>query len=162
MPSTKKNVVQHEDVLENKTSIKPEFKELLNSIQNFKSQLTIMSTQVRSLEKSVNKKIKSLEKEAIKNRNKGNRKPSGFATPTKISDDLCKFMNKPKQSEAARTEVTKYIISYIKENKLQSSNNKRIIKPDTALKSLLKPNKKEDITFFNLQRYMNKHFLKSQ
>ena len=107
-------------------------------------------------------KIKCLEKEAIKNRNKGNRKPSGFATPTKISDDLCKFMKKPKQSEAARTEVTKYIISYIKENNLQSSNNKRIIKPDTALKSLLKPNKKEDITFFNLQRYMNKHFLKSQ
>ena len=70
-------------------------------------------------------------------------------------------MKKPKQSEAARTEVTKYIISYIKENKLQSPENKKIINPDNALKSLLKPKKKDEITFFNIQRYMNKHFLKS-
>tara|TARA_A100001015_G_C15006928_1_gene721149 strand:+ start:893 stop:1384 length:492 start_codon:yes stop_codon:yes gene_type:complete len=143
-------------------TVKNEFESLLTSIQNFKSQLTMLSSQVKHLEKSVNKKIKTLEKEASKNRNKGNRKPSGFATPTKISNDLCKFMNKPLKSEAARTEVTKYIISYIKENNLQSSENKRVIVPNGALKSLLKPKKKDEITFFNLQRYMNKHFLKSQ
>ena len=143
-------------------TVKNEFEALLTSIQNFKSQLTMLSSHVKHLEKSVNKKIKTLEKEASKNRNKGNRKPSGFATPTKISNDLCKFMNKPLKSEAARTEVTKYIISYIKENNLQSSENKRVIVPNGALKSLLKPKNKDEITFFNLQRYMNKHFLKSQ
>ena len=144
------------------STVKNEFEELLTSIQNFKSQLTMLSSQVKRLEKSVNKKIKTLEKEASKNRNKGNRKPSGFATPTKISNDLCKFMNKPLKSEAARTEVTKYIISYIKENNLQSTENKRVIVPNGALKLLLKPKNKDEITFFNLQRYMNKHFLKSQ
>lgn len=143
-------------------TVKTEFDTVLTSIQNFKTQLTMLSSQVKHLEKSVNKKIKTLEKEASKNRNKGNRKPSGFATPTKISNDLCKFMNKPLKSEAARTEVTKYIISYIKENNLQSSSNKRVIVPNGALKSLLKPKNKDEITFFNLQRYMNKHFLKSQ
>jgi len=143
-------------------NVKQEFEVLLTSIQSFKSQLTLLCSHVKHLEKSVNKKIKTLEKEASKNRNKGNRKPSGFATPTKISNDLCKFMNKPLQSEAARTEVTKYIISYIKENNLQSTENKRVIVPNGALKSLLKPNKQDEITFFNLQRYMNKHFLKSQ
>ena len=143
-------------------TIKCEFETLLNSIQNLKLQLTTLNSQVKGLEKIVNKKIKLLEKEAARNRNKGNRKPSGFATPTKISNDLCKFMNKPLKSEAARTEVTKYIISYIKENNLQSSENKRVIVPNGALKSLLKPKNKDEITFFNLQRYMNKHFLKSQ
>ena len=95
-----------------------------------------------------------------------NNVPYGNAIKSKncvnFSNDLCKFMNKPMHSEAARTEVTKYIISYIKENNLQSVENKRIIQPDTALKSLLRPKKKEKITFFNIQRYMNKHFLKSQ
>ncbi len=147
---------------EESSSVKQEFSDLLQAIQNVRSQLTSLGSQVKTLEKSVSRKLRVLEKEALKNRNKGNRKPSGFATPTKISDDLCKFMNKPKQSEAARTEVTKYIISYIKENKLQSPENKKIIKPDNALKSLLKPKKKDEITFFNIQRYMNKHFLKSQ
>jgi len=161
--TSKKNIVnQDEDKTSSENTVKTDFQELLLSIHALKNHLTLMSNKVKSLEKNVNKKIRSLEKEALKNRNKGNRKPSGFATPTKISDDLCEFMKKPKDSEAARTEVTKYIISYIKENNLQSSNNKRIIKPDNALKSLLKPKNKEEITFFNIQRYMNRHFLKSQ
>jgi len=141
-------------------NVQSEFSDLLKTISTVKAQLSALGNNIKSLEKKVNKKIKVLEKEAAKNRNKGNRKPSGFATPTKISDDLCVFMNKPKASEAARTEVTKYIISYIKDNKLQSTTNKKIIQPDKALKSLLKPKKKEEVTFFNLQRYMNKHFLK--
>jgi chromatin remodeling complex protein RSC6 len=158
-----KKKIQHTDgvsSLVNQNNIKTEFQDLLSVIQSFKSQLSLMAGKVKNLEKSVNKKIKTLEKEAAKNRNKGNRKPSGFATPTKISNDLCKFMNKPSNSEAARTEVTKYIISYIKENNLQSMDNKRIIQPDSALHLLLKPDKKDKITFFNIQRYMNKHFLK--
>lgn len=140
--------------------VKNDFSDLLKTISTLKTQLSSLGNKVKSLEKSVNKKMKVLEKEAAKNRNKGNRKPSGFATPTKISDDLCKFMNKPNGAGAARTEVTKYIISYIKDNNLQSTTNKKIIQPDKALKSLLKPKKKEEVTFFNLQRYMNKHFLK--
>ncbi len=143
-------------------NVKNEFSELLKTISTLRTQLSALGNKVKGLEKSVNKKIKVLEKEAAKNRNKGNRKPSGFATPTKISDDLCIFMNKPKASELARTEVTKYIISYIKDNNLQDATNKKIIQPDKALKSLLQPKKQEEVTFFNLQRYMNKHFLKQQ
>ena len=60
----------------------------------------------------------------------------------------------------ARTDVTKYIINYIKTNKLQGVDNKKIIQPDKALKSLLKPNKEDEVNYFTLQKYMNKHFLK--
>ena len=142
--------------------IEIQFRNLEKTLSTFRSQIAAMNTQIKAAEKNVKKEMRALRRLADKSKSRGNRKPSGFATPTKISDDLCKFMNKPKQSEAARTEVTKYIISYIKENKLQSPENKKIIKPDNALKSLLKPKKKDEITFFNIQRYMNKHFLKSQ
>lgn len=160
--TTNKNCQSKECSSENNEvdNVKSEFSDLLKTISLFKNQLSALGNKVKGLEKNVNKKIKVLEKEAAKNRNKGNRKPSGFATPTKISDDLCVFMNKPKASELARTEVTKYIISYIKDNNLQSTTNKKIIQPDKALKSLLKPTNKEEVTFFNLQRYMNKHFIK--
>ena len=59
----------------------------------------------------------------------------------------------------ARTDVTKYIINYIKENNLQGVNNKKVIQPDKALKSLLKPENNE-VSYFTLQKYMNKHFIK--
>ena len=104
-------------------------------------------------------KIKVLEKEANKNKNKGNRKPTGFASPTKISTQLCNFMDVKEGTLMARTDVTKYIINYIKENNLQGTDSKKIIQPDKALKSLLKPGK-EEINYFTLQKYMNKHFLK--
>jgi len=158
--TTQNKKCSNETVETNTNDVKNEFSDLLKTIATLKIQLSALGNKVKGLEKSVNKKIKVLEKEAAKNRNKGNRKPSGFATPTKISDDLCVFMNKPKASAIARTEVTKYIISYIKDNNLQSETNKKIIQPDKALKSLLKPKKQEEVTFFNIQRYMNKHFLK--
>lgn len=143
-----------------------EFEEVLNTLASFKSQITMLANQMKSLQKNVKKKIKSLEKEIKKSKSKGNKKPSGFAAPRKISAKLCKFMNKPEGSEAARTEVTRYIIQYIRDKNLQNPINKKEIDPDSALKSLLgnnideKTGKKEVITYFNIQRHMNKHFEK--
>ena len=110
---------------------------------------------------SKKKQMKQLEREAKKNRNKGNRKASGFAVPTKISSDLCKFMGQPEGTELARTEVTKYIIQYIKDNKLPDKHNKKIIKPDKQLKNLLQTSDDEVVSYFNIQKYMNKHFVKN-
>ena len=106
--------------------------------------------------------MKQLDKELKKNKSKGNKQPSGFAKPTKISSALCKFMELPEGSEMARTEVTKYIIQYIQNNKLQNPNDAKLIEPNNKLKSLLKINKTDgDLTYFNIQRYMNKHFVKA-
>ena len=151
---------QSNSVPSNDTSvIQVQFQDLLTNLSSFKSQLTMLSNQVKSLEKNVRKEMKKLQKEAQKNKNKGNRKASGFAVPTKISKDLCKFMNQPDGTEMARTEVTKYIIQYIKDNNLPDSKNKKVIKPDKRLKTLLKLQKNDEVTYFNLQKYMNKHFI---
>ena len=137
------------------------FKDVLDNLQGLKSYINIVSNKVKNLEKSVNKKMRKLEKEAKKNRLKGNRKASGFAVPGKISKELCLFMKKEEGAEVARTEVTKYIIKYIEDNKLKNPANKKEILPDKALKSLLDiKNPKDGVTYFNIQKYMNKHFLK--
>ena len=141
------------------SDIHEQFATLLNSLSSFKSQISMLSAQVKAVEKNVKKQMKQLEREIKKNKNKGNRKASGFAVPTKISKDLCKFMGKPEGSEMARTEVTKYIIQYIKNNKLPDKKNKKVIKPDSALKSLLDLKPEDEVTYFNLQKYMNKHFV---
>ena len=135
-----------------------QFNDVLNELSGFKTQITGLIKQVKLLEKNCNKRMRALEKEANKNKLKGNRKPSGFAVPGKISAELCKFMNKPDGYEAARTEVTKYIIKYIQEKNLQNPENKREILPDNELKQLLN-NKKEPVTYFSIQRLMNPHFV---
>ena len=138
-----------------------QFTIILNTLSQLKTQITVASLQLKNLEKQVKKEMKNKNKEISKNKNRGNRKPSGFAEATQISDELCDFMGKQKGEKIARTEVTKYICTYIKENDLRKKENKRIINPDNKLKSLLGVNDTSEITYFNIQRYMNKHFIKS-
>ena len=137
-----------------------QFVDVLSMLSGFRNQITMLQNHIRGLEKNVKRQMKMLQKEAKKNRNKGNRKPSGFAVPTPISNQLCDFMKKPHGSEVARTEVTQYIISYIKTHNLQFPQNRKVIKPDKSLKTLLALTSKEEVTYFNLQRFMNKHFVK--
>ena len=70
-------------------------------------------------------------------------------------------MNKEEGTEIARTDVTKALVSYIKENKLENMSNGKIITPDEALKGLLGVEDGEELTYFNIQKYMNKHFVKN-
>ena len=138
-----------------------QFDTIVSSLSTFRVQITALQHQLRVLERSVTKEVKNLKKESDKKKNKLPRKPSGFAKPSLITDELCLFMQLPSQSEVARTEVTQYIIKYIREHNLQHVDNRKIITPDSALKKLLGSNDEEEVTYFNLQKFMNKHFLKS-
>ena len=138
-----------------------QFLSIINTLSQLKTQITAASLQLKNLEKQVKKEMKNKNKEISKNKNRGNRKPSGFAEATQISDELCDFMGKEKGEKIARTEVTKYICNYIKENDLRKKDNKRIINPDNKLKNLLGVSDSSEITYFNIQRYMNKHFIKT-
>jgi len=75
-----------------------------------------------------------------------------------ISPELCSFLGKPKGTEMARTEVTKFLTTYIKEHELQDPSNRRKILPDKKLHTLLNTKKSDEVTYFNLQKYMKVHF----
>ena len=98
---------------ENNSSIDNQFGSILNTLSQFKTQITALSTQLKQLEKTVKKEIKQHKKEVIKKQSKGNRKPSGFAEASPISDDLCDFMGRDHGTNMARTDVTKFICNYI-------------------------------------------------
>jgi len=90
------------------------------------------------------------------------RQPSGFVTPTRISDELAKFLNVPVGTMMARTEVSKLINGYIRVNHLQDANNGRVINVDTKLRKLLNVNPTDEVTYFNLQKYMKHHFKRDE
>ena len=131
------------------------FQGLYNQINQTKLVLGDVASQVKSLQKNYQKDMKHFQK-LQKSRKK--REPSGFAKPSVISKELCDFLGKPYGTEMARTEVTKELTTYIKSHNLQDNNNKRIILPDKKLTKLLKVTKSDELTYFNLQKWMKPHF----
>jgi chromatin remodeling complex protein RSC6 len=138
-----------------------QFTALLAQLTGLRSQLTSVTTQVRALSKRADREIKQAQKAGRKKRKSGNRAPSGFVKPTKISVELATFLGKAKGTEMARTEVTREINSYIRAHKLQDPKNGRRILADAKLRKLLKLKKEDELTYFNLQRYMSPHFAKA-
>lgn len=123
---------------------------------------TTLRSEFRLLERQTARELKNAAKASQKKKRKvGNRAPSGFVKPTLISNELAGFLGKPEGSEMARTDVTREINKYIRTNNLQDKENGRKIIPDKKLTSLLKLKKGDELTYFNLQRYMSPHFAKA-
>lgn len=139
------------------------FTEFLSKLQALTTQIASLKTEFRVLEKRSVRELKAAQKANAKRKRKStNRAPSGFVKPTLISNELAGFLNKPVGTEMARTEVTREINGYIREHNLQDKENGRKINPDKKLASLLKIQSGDELTYFNLQRYMSPHFAKSQ
>jgi chromatin remodeling complex protein RSC6 len=131
-------------------------------LQQLVGLFSTMKSDFKTLEKAMNREMKIAAKAASKKRrNSGNRKPSGFVKPTRISDELASFLGKEIGTEMARTDVSKEINAYIQAHSLQDKKNGRIIHPDNKLTKLLKVAKDDELTYFNLQRYMKHHFQKA-
>ena len=138
-----------------------EFSELQGSLKDALTLIKSLSTKLNALEKRVardrkvmNKKMKGGVKRVVD----PNKPPSGFAKPGPISAELAKFLGLGKDELIARTEVTKRITKYCQEKDLQKQEDKRNIHPDKALKDLLRLKKGDELTFFNLQKYMKVHY----
>lgn len=138
------------------------YAEYSSKLQAAHATWTNLRNEFRLLERQTARELKNAAKASLKKKRKvGNRAPSGFVKPTLISNELAGFLGKPEGSEMARTDVTREINKYIRTNNLQDKENGRKINPDKKLTSLLKLKKGDELTYFNLQRYMSPHFAKA-
>ena len=136
--------------------------DFIAKLQQVNSIIASLKSEYRLLEKKWTRELKVAQKSSSKRKRRvGNRAPSGFVKPTLISDELAQFLDKPSGSEMARTEVTRDINKYIRAHNLQDVTNGRKIIPDAKLSALLKIGAADELTYFNLQRYMSPHFAKS-
>lgn len=137
-----------------------EFAHLLGQLKSLQTTLKELSVYTGKLEKRVARDQRALQKRVNgkRRRTNPNASPSGFSKPGNVSDELRKFLKLGKDELIARTEVTKRINVYCKEHGLQGKEDKRVLKPDKTLKTLLRLGPKDELTFFNLQKYMKVHF----
>jgi upstream activation factor subunit UAF30 len=150
------------DAASTETPLADQSVEFLAKLQQLGVLISSLKAEYKVLEKKWTREVKTAQKQSSKRKRKaGNRAPSGFVKPTKISDELASFLGKDKGSEMARTDVTREINTYIRAHKLQDKDNGRKINPDSKLATLLKLNKTDELTYFNLQKYMSPHFAKA-
>ncbi len=179
-------VVQTVNTIDETTDVSSEVSHIADMVKALITEGELLSKKQKTLTQKLRKcarthakQCKELVKNASKSKrrtkdpNKPKRPPSGFAKPTKISDALCDFLGVSHGELMARTEVTKWVTKYIREQKLQVETNKRRFEPDAKLASILGPldgtkkdkNGKTDLekgyTYFNLQKYLSPQFPKS-
>lgn len=141
--------------------------EVVSPFSVIEEKMTVLASVLKEVQnhlKVMKKEYERLKKTSDKvERKRANARstPNGFAKPTKISEDLCVFLGVPKGTEKSRTEVTREINKYVKTKNLSDPKNKRIIRPDATLKKLLNTTDKDEVTYFNLQKYLKHHFIKA-
>ena len=154
----------HDDAAHDSTS--DSFKAMLDSLADMRIRIAALTLQVRNTQRRVDKEMKEAKKSNKKRARKvtdgAPRAPSGFVKPTAISAELAAFLGVDKSTLIARTEVTKRINAYVRENKLQDPENGRKILPDAKLRKLLKLKKEDELNFFNLQKHLTALFPKEE
>ena len=132
-----------------------------SKIQQVTTILSSMKADYKLLEKSVSKELKAASKSKKgKKASSGNRQPSGFVKPSVITEELMTFLGKEPGTMMSRVEVSKGINEYITTNSLKDKTSGRQINADAKLAALLKLGKEDVLTYFNLQRFLNIHFVK--
>lgn len=134
---------------------------VLTKLQSAQAVLASIRSEVNELKRQHARELRAANKANKRRKTNVNRAPSGFVKPTLISNELAAFLGKPEGSVLARTEVTREVNAYIRAQSLQDKDNGRKINPDAKLLKLLKLKKGEELTYFNLQKYMAAHFAKS-
>ena len=131
--------------------------DLQDKVTSLTTQLKSIQSALKLLAKEFDKQKKIIDK-VQKKKEKAKKSPSGFAKPCKISDELCEFIGIPKGTEQSRTDITRFINSYVKQHNLNNPDNRREFFPDKKLKAILNVKDGEKVTYFVLQRLIAHHF----
>jgi upstream activation factor subunit UAF30 len=135
-----------------------EMQECLTSLTELRNQTNVVVAKVKALNRRVEREMKAAAKAGAKKKQKtAARTPSGFTKPANIVPELASFLGVAPGTMVSRTDVTRAINAYIKENGLQNPDNRRHILCDSKLTSLLNPG--AELTYFNMQRYLKPLFV---
>jgi len=137
-------------------SIDTQFDLIQQSLTKFKTNLTDMQQQLRTLEKTIKKEGK--EKKTVKPMRQ--QKIVGFNIPEKIKPELCVFMQLPPESTSTRNAATSFITEYIRAHNLQDMIDRRIIHLNETLALLFKMELTAKLTYFNLHKQISDLFIR--
>jgi chromatin remodeling complex protein RSC6 len=104
------------------------------------------------------RKVKNLIEDPQGEKAKARSTSNGFNKPLDISEELRKFLKLAAGEQISRSQVTKKVNEYVTEKGLKQGQN---INLDASLKAILDPPADVQVTFLNIQKYINKHYIKA-
>lgn len=147
-----------------------EYNELQNELTKLQEQVSLCKTKLKKFYKvtsrEMNKVCKS-KKNSIK------RSPTGFDKPTDVPVSLKSLLNISDGEQVARPVITKKIYSYINDNNLRDTTDKRVLRVNDSLAHAFKLSSQEvkminsstsvkdesGLNFYNIQKYIKKLYL---
>jgi len=130
------------------------------SLESVTSELTALRNEVKALTKLV-RKIRSHQEDPDGEKANERSKKNGFNRDVEVDGELRAFLGLDEGQLISRSEVTKRVNIYVKENNLKHPDNGRVIILDDKLKALLSPPEDVQVTFLNLQKYLSPHYVKA-
>jgi hypothetical protein len=137
----------------------------VETIAKMNSELKQLVSVGKTLEKDFNQIVKLLAKKN-KNKSNENRALTGFAMPTYLTDEMYDFLNEntelklEKGQKVHRIAVTRMLNKYIKDKGLRKEDDKRYFVPNTTLHRIFRSTENDEVSYFNLQKYIKHHFIK--
>jgi chromatin remodeling complex protein RSC6 len=161
------------EVVETVKEVTPsdQLKNLLSLLAEQSNQLKIVVNSVKNVLKDVEKQSKELEKfrnkkTRVKTQRKEDAQPSGITKPVAISKELSLFLGVEPGVLVPRNEVTKGVSDYVRKNELFDPSNKQKFlltsKPEGSKLWKLLGEPVDEVTYFNLQRYLKPHYIKTE
>jgi len=178
------DIDNNDNIEDDKSSLFSDFNDICLELNNIKSIVSSLTNKLKvykkkidiilkekgienkeNKENKVKKEVKSKqEKKDVKVKKERKKKeeiipPSAITSPTLITVELQSFLGKEDGCLVTRLEITNKLYEYIKINNLQNFENKKIINPDDKLKKLFNLSDNQELTYFNIQSMINKHFI---
>lgn len=139
------------------------FESVIATLEGLRREVSAALTQVRELQKVSRRELRTAAASSKKSRrqrdpNAPPRKPSGITMPVEVSAELKKFLHLGASELISRTSAAGKLTAYAREHKLFDEKNGRLIKPNAALKTLLRLGESDELTIPSLQKYIGVHF----
>jgi len=117
---------------------------------------TQLATEITAIRKELRKvKNKLDDPNGDKAEARRNNPNNGFNRPRVISDKMKEFLGMGPDETISRTEGTRKVFAYIRENNLKHPDNGKIIVPDEKLRDFLGAESDIQISFSNIQKYLS-------
>jgi upstream activation factor subunit UAF30 len=111
---------------------------------------------LKALRKMIRKVIGDIE-DPTGEKKEARTKNNGFNKPQVVTDALRSFLKLGADEMISRSQVTRAVNAYVTEKELKKGQN---ITLDAPLQALLNPPADTQITFLNIQKFLNQHYVK--
>ena len=164
-------IIEIETAVVVKVDASEQLKTILSTLVEQSSVLKTLMNTVRNVIKDTDKQTKELEKLRnkrirVKTERSADALPSGITKPVAITDELAIFLEVAPGTLVPRNEVTKGVSTYVKKHEISDPTNKQKFvlddRPAAKVLRALLGNPVEDVTYFNLQKYLKHHYIMSE